>query len=69
MKYWEVIADKLSASGWSWGVRLRLIRLVASFSQQTRTATTKEIRVPMPVKRDRENSVRKLGMRLLDELL
>ena len=19
MKYWEVIADKLSASGWSWG--------------------------------------------------
>jgi hypothetical protein len=19
MKYWEIIADKLSASGWSWG--------------------------------------------------
>ena len=21
MKYWEVIADKLSAAGWSWGYR------------------------------------------------
>jgi len=22
MKYWEVIADKLSAAGWSWGYRV-----------------------------------------------
>ena len=22
MKYWEIIADKLSGAGWSWGLRL-----------------------------------------------
>jgi hypothetical protein len=23
MKYWEIIADKLSAAGWSWGLLQR----------------------------------------------
>jgi len=41
-KYWEIIADNLSASGLTWGVYLKLIRLVACFSQQTCTAVTEE---------------------------
>jgi len=41
-KYWEIIADNLSASGLTWGVYLKLIRLVACFSQQTCTVVTEE---------------------------
>jgi hypothetical protein len=28
MKYWEIVADKLSAAGWSWGYCSALTRLI-----------------------------------------
>jgi hypothetical protein len=39
MKYWEIVADRLSKAGWSWVVHLRLIRLFGCFSRQMRTAS------------------------------
>jgi hypothetical protein len=40
VKYWEIVADKLSKAGWSWGCSSQIDRLVASFSQQTHTVVT-----------------------------
>jgi hypothetical protein len=50
MNYWEIIADKLRASGWSWAVHLTLTRLVACFSRQMRTATMESDSSLVPTK-------------------
>ena len=40
VKYWELIADRLSKAGWSWGVFQRLIPTGERFGLLMYTATT-----------------------------
>ena len=43
MKYWEIIADRLSKAGWSWAVSQPLIFRGEQFGLQTHTATTESV--------------------------
>jgi hypothetical protein len=43
MRYWEMIADKLSKAGWTWVVSQRLIPTVEPSSLLTHTATTESV--------------------------
>jgi hypothetical protein len=43
VKYWEIIADKLSKAGWSWGCVAAIDSSERTTGLQTHTATTESV--------------------------
>jgi len=52
MKYWDLIADKFSAQGWSWGYCSAVTPVIAIGSLETIAAVLANVRKPRGEKRE-----------------